>query len=144
MIPKGLVPIASAASTTPGSTSSKAISICRAKKGMIPAIKGTNAAVSPMVVPTRNRVKVPSNVNKIIKGIERTTLMTLSRNSKSGRFSKIPFGRVTTKTIPNKIPKMPAIKEVQKTIYKVWIVAVTNSSWIATTLGKYLSNKAAI
>ena len=44
--------------------------------------------------------------------------------------------------MPKMIPKIPAISAVQKVMYNVWIVASTNSSEIATTLGKYRSKSA--
>ena len=71
-------------------------------------------------------------------------LMILSKSSNNPRLSKIPPGRVTTRTMPKMIPKIPAISAVQKVMYNVWIVASTNSSEIATTLGKYRSKKVLI
>ncbi len=64
----------------------------------MPTIKGTSAAVAPIVVPTIKRVVNASKESKMINGMDRTILITLSKSSKHKRFSINPLGRVTTKT----------------------------------------------
>ena len=79
IISQGVDPIAKAASITPGSTSSKAISTCLAKKGIVPAIIGTAAADGPIDVPTIQRVTPTSKANRMIKGIDRKILINESK-----------------------------------------------------------------
>ena len=67
-------PQAKAASITPGSISASAISTSLAKNTVAVIAKGTEAAIGPILVPTKKKVKGRVNTTKIIKGIDLTKL----------------------------------------------------------------------
>ena len=58
----------------------RAFSIWRAKRNHAGRLKGTKAAFSPMVVPTKKRVVTAKSASKMMKGTERITLIALSKN----------------------------------------------------------------
>ena len=78
IISKGDLPIASAASITPGSTSARACSTCLAKNGIVDTTSGTIAAFGPILVLTINLVKGATRASRIMNGIDLKILVILS------------------------------------------------------------------
>ena len=80
MICHGLPPKALAISINPCGTSSKLFSTNLAIKGAAPILKGTSAAFTPIEVPTNALVRGMSHTIKIIKGMDRKTLIKIDKN----------------------------------------------------------------
>ena len=78
MISIGLEPIESAASTRPLSVSASALSTWREKKGTVPSTSGTIAPGTSIAVPMIARESGITHVSRMMKGIERKKLITLS------------------------------------------------------------------
>src|SRR5699024_8111632 len=76
IIVHGWAPTETAASITPRSISRAADSTSLAKNGIAATESGTEAAVGPIVVPTILSVKGNKKTSNMIKGIERTKLVT--------------------------------------------------------------------
>ena len=66
------------ASMRPLSTWARALSTWRAKKGTEPNTRGTMAPFTLMVVPMMARVTGMTQVSRMMKGMERNRLMSLS------------------------------------------------------------------
>ncbi len=60
--------------------------------------------------------------SKIMKGMERMILISLSSISNSRRLASNPLGRVTTNVTPKMIQSSPPMNAVQKDIYSVCFV----------------------
>ena len=75
MIRKCEAPVAIAASMTPASTSFKALSTSLAKNTIAAIESGTEAAIGPILVPTRIKVKGREKTTRIINGMERMILI---------------------------------------------------------------------
>ena len=79
MISRGPEPMDRAASMSPGSVSASALSTCLEKKGTVPIIRGTMAPGTLMAVPMMALDRGMTHVSKIMNGMERKKLISLSR-----------------------------------------------------------------
>ena len=123
---QALSPMDCDASTTPASTSFKALSTTRATKGIAAIVRGTIAALVPNAVPTRNRVKGMSNISKMMKGTLLPRLTITSKTALRGLLGRMPFFAVTATTMPIAVPKIAAITVDTNTMYSVSPVAESN------------------
>src|SRR5450830_703056 len=106
-----VAPMASAASTSPWSTSRNAVSISRATKGAAATVSGTTAAAVPMEEPVMKRVNGMMATSRMMKGVERTALTVVPTMWFSGRFSSTPPRllrcRYTPSGVPSRAPTAP-------------------------------------
>ena len=108
-----------AASMRPLSIWAKAVSICRAKKGTVPKIKGRMAPLVPMAVPTTARVRGMRAPMRMMKGMERNRLITRSNVVYTSLFSRMLPGLVTVSTTPSTMPMTKEIAPEKAIKYKV-------------------------
>src|SRR5690606_25502366 len=116
----GVAPMARAASISPLSISRIAASTRRAKKGMVAMVSGTMAAVVPIDVPVRSRVKGMIATTRMMKGVERAALTmspTARLSAGAGKSSPLPL-------VARKMPIGRPISEPRRpeaaTICSVW------------------------
>ena len=79
-------------------------------------VSGTSAAVVPMRVPTSHLVKGMMNTMRMIKGTERTTLMTVFTVKKTLLLRNIPSLLVKTKVTAMIMPITEPKNKAAKTI----------------------------
>lgn len=79
MISQGLEPMASAASMSPGSSSAKAPWTCPGKEGDRPEHQGNDGTLDLNGCAMMARETGMTQVSRMIKGMERNRLMTLSK-----------------------------------------------------------------
>ncbi len=89
---------------SPWSSSARALSTCREKKGTDPKTRGTMAPRTYSVVPIRVRDRGITQVSRMMKGMDRNRLTALSTIWYSGRFSRMFPGFVTVSSTPRSIP----------------------------------------
>ncbi|MNF88076.1 hypothetical protein D3C84_705620 [compost metagenome] len=81
MICHVLAPMAWVASTTPRSTSRKAVSTSRAKNGVQPTTSGGMVPGTPSEVPTSSVVSGINTISKMMNGSERS-MFTITDNTR--------------------------------------------------------------
>ena len=133
-----------AASMSPGSVSASALSTCLEKKGTVPIIRGTMAPGTLMAVPMMALDRGMTHVSRMINGMERKKLISLSKIWYSTLFSRMPPGFVTTMIIPNMSPSTKAMLPDQATITRVSLIAARKSGSLFITLGMILFSSSAI
>ena len=104
-------------------------------------VSGTMAAVVPMEVPATSRVKGMMATIRMMKGTERTALMTAERTRLRGRHSNIWCFAVVRRSTPKGMPMMVAASMETATMRRVSPSALTSSAIRSADIADHLNSE---
>ena len=110
-------------------------------KGTAAMVSGTIAAVVPMEVPATSWVKGMMATIRMMKGTERTALMTAARTRLRGRHSKIWCFAVVRRRTPKGMPKSVAAIMETATMRSVSPSAFTRSAIRSADIANHLNSE---